>query len=159
MPSHPLQTITNLYTHLLTLTPTSPPSALDHFASYFSPSCKVYLKSMREANDPAVDHAAIVRHLRDYLKDQVLEQRNVVSQAVSEDGEGARVFLEMENRYNVHGQILDRFPETLVATFDEEGLINSFKLYSCRSHVIMLIQSATGEGPYSEEMMKNPHSH
>ncbi|KAH0490731.1 hypothetical protein TgHK011_002187 [Trichoderma gracile] len=152
MSPQPLDTITAIYNHLLTLHPSSSPNALDKFASYFSPSCKVYLKSMREANDPAVDRAAIVNHLRDYLKDQVLEQRNVISQSVSEDG--GRVFVEMENRYNVHGQILDRFPETLVATFDEEGLVESFKLYSCRSHIVMLIQTATGEGPYSEEVMK-----
>ncbi|TFA98190.1 hypothetical protein CCMA1212_010009 [Trichoderma ghanense] len=154
MSPQPLDQITQIYNHLLTLTPDSPPKALETFASYFSPSCKVYLKSMREAKDPALDRAAIVEHLRDYLKDQVLEQRNVISQSVSEEGERARVFVEMENRYNVHGQILDRFPETLVATFDEEGLVNSFKLYSCRSHIVMLIQKATGEGPYSQEMMK-----
>jgi hypothetical protein len=155
MPPQPIEKITKIYTHLLTLHPESSPDALDQFASYFSPSCRVYLKSMREANDPATDRAAIVSHLRDYLKDQVLEQRNVISQSVGEDGEGGvRVFVEMENRYNVHGQILDRFPETLVATFDEEGLVNSFKLYSCRSHIVMLIQTATGEGPYSEEVMK-----
>ncbi|KAL6867068.1 hypothetical protein J3F83DRAFT_715337 [Trichoderma novae-zelandiae] len=155
MSPKPLETIDAIYTHLQTLRPTSSPEDLDKIASYFAPSCKVYLKSMRENKDPALDRAAVVKHLRDLLKDQVLEQRNVVSQSVSEDG--ARAFVEMENTYTVHGQTLERFPETLVATFDEEGLVNSFKLYSCRSHFVMMIQTATGEGPYSEEYLKIAH--
>ncbi|KAL7943414.1 hypothetical protein V8C42DRAFT_346865 [Trichoderma barbatum] len=91
------------------------------------------------------------------MEDQYLEKRKVVSQLFGE--EDSRVFIEMENRYNIHSKVLDDFPETLVATFDDEGLVNSFKLYSCRSHVVMMIQAATGEGPDSEEMMKDPHLH
>ncbi|PTB66213.1 hypothetical protein BBK36DRAFT_4467 [Trichoderma citrinoviride] len=154
-PTKPIETINEIYSAYTRLRPDSSAKDLEAFASFFSPSCKVYLRSMREAKEPAVDRANIIEHLRDILKDQFLEERDVISQSVSEDGK--RVFVEMENRYNVHGQVLDRFPETLVATFDEEGLVSSFKLYSCRSHFVMMIQKATGEGPYSEEFLKSEH--
>lgn len=46
------------------------------------------------------------------------------------------------------GQILDPFYETTVVVFDEEGLIVELKQYSCRSHIVEIIQEQTGIGPY-----------
>ncbi|UKZ77051.1 hypothetical protein TrVFT333_004768 [Trichoderma virens FT-333] len=144
--------LNTLYSQYESLRPESSDADLEKFASLFSDNCTVFLKSMREAKDPAVNRQAIVAVLREMMKDQYLEKRKVVSQLINE--QDSRAFVEMENRYNVHSKVLDDFPETLVATFDDEGLVNTFKLYSCRSHLVMMIQAATGEGPYSEEIMK-----
>lgn len=144
--------LNTLYTQYEALRPDSPDSELEKFASLFSDNCTVFLKSMREAKDPALSRQAIVADLRDMMKDQYLEKRKVVSQLVSETD--SRVFSEMQNRYNIHNKVMDDFPETVVATFDSEGLVNSFKLFGCRSHFALMIQAATGVGPYSEEMMK-----
>ncbi|KAK0765821.1 hypothetical protein N5P37_001760 [Trichoderma harzianum] len=149
--------LNTLYSQYESLRPDSSDADLEKFASLFSNNCTVFLKSMREAKDPDLNRQAIVSTLREMMKDQYLEKRKVVSQQINE--QDSRVFLEMENRYNVHSKVLEDFPETLVATFDDEGLVDTFKLYSCRSHFVMMIQAATGEGPYSEEMMKNPHLH
>ncbi|RFU75734.1 hypothetical protein TARUN_6493 [Trichoderma arundinaceum] len=144
-----------LYTQLEALRPESSDADLEKFASLFSNDCDVYLRSMREVKDPALNRQDIVTQLRDIMKDQYFEKRKIVSQVVSE--KDSRVFSEMENRYNVHQHIFAAFPETLVATFDDEGLVNSFKLYSCRSHIAKAIQKATGNGPYSEAYMQGPH--
>ena len=81
-----------------------------------------------------------------------MQSHHVISQVVDE--KASRVFSEMENRYSIHGYIADQFPETAVVQFNDEGLIRTFKLYSCRSHLVMFIQKATGLGPYSEACMK-----
>ncbi|KAM0252358.1 hypothetical protein ACHAQJ_007740 [Trichoderma viride] len=140
-----------LYSQLETLRPDSPDSDLESFASFFSNNCVVNFESMREAKEPSLGRQGVVAKLRDTMKHLYLEKRKVVSQVISE--KDLRVFSEMENRYNVHTKVLDDFPETLVATFDGEGLINSFRLYGCRSHILIMIQGATGEGPFSAEEM------
>ncbi|KAL7935105.1 hypothetical protein V8C35DRAFT_300730 [Trichoderma chlorosporum] len=147
--------IDTIYSQYTSLRPDSSDADLDKFASLFSDDCAVYLKSMREAKEPAVNRKAIVDTLREMMKDQYLEDRKVVSSLVSE--KDSRVYVEMQNRYIVHSKPMEDFPETLVATFDNEGLVKSFKLYSCRSHFVHAIQGATGEGPYSEDFMKNFH--
>lgn len=139
------------YAKLEALRPDSPLSDFENFASLFSDDCAVYLRSMREVKEPALNRLAIVSQLQDIMKDLYFEKRKVVSQVVSEAD--ARAFVEMENKYHVYETVFDAFPETLVATFDDEGLISSFKLYSCRSHIVKVIQENTGLGPYSDEYM------
>lgn len=56
----------------------------------------------------------------------------------------------MKNKLLVLGEILDPFYETAVLSFNEEGLITEWKMYSCRSHVVAIVQMKTGMGPYSE---------
>jgi hypothetical protein len=141
-----------LYSQLEVIRSDSPVSDLETFASFFSQDCVVNLESMREIKEPALGRQGVVAKLQETTKHLYLEKRKVVSQAISE--KDMRVFSEMRNRYNVHTQELDDFPEILVATFNDEGLINSFRHYSCRSPIVGLIQSATGEGPYNEEEMK-----
>lgn len=124
---------------------------LESFASFFSEDCVVNFESMRESKEPSIGREGVVAKVRDVLKHMYLEQRTVVSQMISESD--SRVFSEMKNRYNVHTEVVDDFPETLVATFDDEGLITNFRLYGCRNHILILIQKATGEGPFSAQEM------
>ncbi|UKZ88721.1 uncharacterized protein TrAFT101_004460 [Trichoderma asperellum] len=140
-----------LYNQLETLRPDSSNDELESFAAFFSEDCVVNFESMREANDPSLGREGVVAKLRDVMKHLYLERRTVVSQTISESE--SLVFSEMRNRYNVHSEVLDDFPETLVATFDDEGLITNFRLYGCRSHILIMIQKATGEGPFSAEEM------
>lgn len=140
-----------LYNQLEALRPDSSDAELLSFASFFAEDCVVNFESMREAKDPSRGRDGVVAKLRDLMKHLYLEQRTVVSQVISEAD--MRVFSEMRNRYNVHSEVLDDFPETLVATFDDEGLITNFSLYGCRSHILIMIQKATGNGPFSAEEM------
>lgn len=140
-----------LYNQLETLRPDSSDAELHSFASFFAEDCVVNFESMREAKEPSRGRDGVVAKLRDLMKHFYLEQRTVVSQMISESD--LRVFSEMKNRYNVHSEVLDDFPETLVATFDDEGLITNFSLYGCRSHILIMIQKATGNGPFSAEEM------
>ncbi|EHK41562.1 hypothetical protein TRIATDRAFT_84644 [Trichoderma atroviride IMI 206040] len=140
-----------LYNQLEGLRPDSSDAELVAFASFFAQDCVVNFESMREAKEPSLGRDGVVAKLRDQMKHLYLEQRTVVSQVISESD--MRVFSEMRNRYNVHSEVLDDFPETLVATFDDEGLITNFSLYGCRSHILIMIQKATGNGPFSAEEM------
>ncbi|KAK8913063.1 hypothetical protein VCV18_012016 [Metarhizium anisopliae] len=60
------------------------------FASFFAEDSAVYLCSMREHVDPAkavqppLSTAATIEHLRDIPKDQMLEERRIVSQVTNE---------------------------------------------------------------------------
>lgn len=123
----------------------------DDFAALFANDCEVYLRSMREHKTPARSHAEIVEHLQDILKDQFLSKYRVVSQGFDEGSR--RVYTELANDYNIHGKVLPSFAETCIATFDSDGRIKTFKLYSCRSDLVFLIQKATGQGPYSQEYL------
>jgi hypothetical protein len=140
-----------LYNQLEALRPDSSDAELDSFASFFSEDCVVNFESMREVKEPSLGRQGVVEKLRDVMRHLYLEQRTVVSQVISESDK--RVFSEMKNRYNVHSEVLEDLPETLVATFDDEGFITNFSLYGCRSHILIMIQKATGLGPFSAEEM------
>ncbi|KAM0517446.1 hypothetical protein ACHAPE_004977 [Trichoderma viride] len=140
-----------LYNQLEALRPDSSDAELLAFASFFAKDCVLNYESMREAKEPALGRDGVVAKLRDVMKHQYLEQRTVVSQMISESD--MRVFSEMRNRYIVHSEVLDDFPETLVATFDDEGLITNFSLYCCKSSMLIMIQKATGNGPFSAQEM------
>ncbi|KAG8423111.1 hypothetical protein J3459_008351 [Metarhizium acridum] len=142
----------DIYDQLARLRPDSPPEEFLKFASFFAEDSTVYLRSMREHADPAQGRAAIIEHLRDILKDQILEERRIVSQATNQDEN--HIFSEMENKYTVHGQILDPFHEVAVVTFSDAGLVSLWKQYSCRSPFVFFIQKATGVGPYNESVVK-----
>ncbi|KAM0482429.1 hypothetical protein ACHAPX_002947 [Trichoderma viride] len=140
-----------LYNQLEALRPDSSDAELLAFASFFAQDCVVNFESMREAREPTLGQDGVVAKLRDVMKHQYLEQRTVVSQMISESDR--RVFSEMRNRYIVHSEVLEDFPETLVATFDDEGLITNFSLYCCKSNMLIMIQKATGNGPFSAQEM------
>lgn len=137
-----------IYRKYETLRADSPESDFESFASHFAEDCKVFLRSMREHKTPAINRQGIIQQLHDILKDQYLEKSRVSGQAFDE--ENMRVFAEIENTYNIHGKILPSFPETCVATFNEDGRVTTLKLYCCRSDIVFLIQKATGAGPYSK---------
>ena len=73
----------------------------------------------------------------------------MLSSATSADGR--TVVCEMKNRLNVMGHSLNDSYETAIATFDAEGLIKEFKVYCCRSHLMVVVQAVTGLGPYDKE--------
>ncbi|KAM3514837.1 hypothetical protein MY11210_001561 [Beauveria gryllotalpidicola] len=123
----------------------------ESFASAFTDDCEVHLRSMREHKTPARSRREIIDHLHDILKDQCLTQYHIVSLAVDEDN--MRIYCEMANSYNIHGKSLPFFAETAIVTFNPDGLVKTFKLYSCRSDLVFLIQKATGSGPYSQEYL------
>ena len=141
-----------LYQVLATLRLDSQPEEFTKFASFFADDGIAYLKSMREHDEPSIGRQGIINGIKDVLKDQCLENRRVVS--ISTNDRERTVFTEMEMRYVVHAEVLDPFHETSVAVFNGDGLITNFKIYSCRSHIVMLIQKQTGLGPYSAEVMR-----
>ncbi len=140
------------YDTMQRLTLKSSPEEFSRFASFFDEKCIVYLQSMRERSTPSLGRQGVIDGLKDNLKDYYLDERRVLSRSISDDG--LRIFCEMENRLVVHGRVLDPFPETAVVVFDKDGLITSFKLYSCRSHLVRYIQEETGRGPYTKESLE-----
>ncbi|KAL7903016.1 hypothetical protein HDV64DRAFT_2501 [Trichoderma sp. TUCIM 5745] len=140
-----------LYNQLEGLRADSSDAELDSIAFFFAEDCVINFESTLETKEPSRGRDGLVAKLRDSMKHMHLEQRTVVSQMISESD--MRVFSEMRNRYNVHSEVLDDFPETLVATFDDEGLITNFSLYGSRKRILIMIQKATGNGPFSAEEM------
>lgn len=140
-----------VYHQLSVLRQESTPAEFEKFAQFFAEDCTAYLRSMREHAEPAIGRTAVVNHLKDILNDHDFDRRSVISQSVNE--QESRVFCEMENRYMIHGQPLDPCHETAVVVFDADGLISNFKQYSCRSHIVMMIQRATGVGPYHDSII------
>ncbi|KAF4636458.1 hypothetical protein G7Y89_g1618 [Cudoniella acicularis] len=130
------------------LTSNSTTEEFDAFSAFFSESCITYLQSMREFDEPSIGRQATINALRDGLKQQHVVERRILSRAIAADG--LTVFSEMRNRLHVLGQTLDPFFETAVVVFNSEGFITEFKLYSCRSHIVEIIQEKTGKGPYVE---------
>jgi hypothetical protein len=137
-----------LYSTIQSLKSTSSSQDFDAFGAFFDKDCTVYLKSMREHADPSIGRQAAVDSLREILAQYHIEERRVLSRATTEDG--STVIVEMKNSLNVLGDILDPFYETAVAVFNEGGLITGLKTYSCRSHIVGMIQEKTGEGPYAK---------
>ena len=147
-----LKHLNAVYSQLEGLRPGSASDEFEKVASFFAEDSTVYLRSMREHAEPARGREAIIDHLKDILKDQIFEKRRVVSQTISE--QDSQIWSEMENRYTVHNQLLDPFHEVAVVTFDNSGLVSTWKQYSCRSHIVMLIQKATGIGPFNETVLR-----
>jgi len=144
--------IDSLFEEWEALKPDSPAASFEHFASFFSTNCHAWLLSMREINEPSIGREGVAAGIEAAVKDSEIIERRVVGRA----GSGNKVFIESLSKLSVHGQKMDSFPETAVITFDEEGLIADFKIYSCRSPLVFLIQKATGKGPYSKEEMCHP---
>ncbi|KAH8658290.1 hypothetical protein BX600DRAFT_500260 [Xylariales sp. PMI_506] len=139
-----------LYDIWVKLTPDSPETAFEEFASKFSQDSTAWLKSMREIREPSLGREGVIEGIKLAVKDsQILERRVVArSASVSDTGSG-KIFVESSNRVKVYGKDIETFPETAVVEFDSEGgLIKDFKLYSCRSPIVELIQELTGDGPY-----------
>jgi hypothetical protein len=136
------------YSKIQSLKSTSSPEDFDAFGAFFDKDCIAYLKSMREYAEPSIGRQAAMDTLKEILAEYHIEERRVLSRATSEDG--STVIVEMKNRLNVLGDTLDPFYETVVATFNDEGLISELKTYSCRSHIVGMIQDKTGVGPYSK---------
>ncbi|KUJ06792.1 uncharacterized protein LY89DRAFT_397492 [Mollisia scopiformis] len=143
-----LTKLKDLYQAIDSLKPTSTPEEFQTISAFFSPTCTTYLKSMREYDEPSLGRTATISSLQDNLKIQHVVNRHIISQSTSADG--LTVYCEMKNRLHVLGQTLDPFYETAVVVFDEEGLITEFKNYSCRSHIVEIVQEQTGLGPYAE---------
>jgi hypothetical protein len=137
-----------LYSKMQSLNSTSSPGDFDAFGAFFDKHCTAYLKSMREYAEPSIGRQAAIDTLKEILAEYHIEERRVLSRATSEDG--STVIVEMKNRLSVLGGTLDPFYETVVATFNDEGLISELKTYSCRSHIVGMIQEKTGVGPYSK---------
>lgn len=127
---------------------TSSSQDFDAFGAFFDKDCTVYLQSMREYADPSIGRQAAIDSLKEILAQYNIEERRVLSRATTEDG--STVIVEMKNSLNVLGDTLDPYYETTVAIFNEEGLITGLKTYSCRSHIVGMIQEKTGEGPYAK---------
>lgn len=141
-----------IFAQLQSLKPDSPLLDFEKAASFFAPDCTAYLRSMRERSTPAIGREAVIKHLQEIVKEYQLQKHHVISQAVDE--KASRIFSEMENQYLIHGYTVDPFPETVIAVFNTDGLISSFKLYCCQSHLVHFMQVATGRGPYSAAYMK-----
>lgn len=146
-------TLDALYNTWQSLRKTSSAADLEAFAAFFSPNSTVWLESMREHLTPSRGRDGIVQTMRANLEHYHLQEQRVISQSGGMDD--TRMFCEMKNRLVVEGAVLDPFYETAVVVFDDAGLIVDLKLYSCRSHIVMLIQEKTGEGPYSEQEMQH----
>ncbi|KAH8896762.1 hypothetical protein GQ53DRAFT_890092 [Thozetella sp. PMI_491] len=141
-----------LYALLETLREDSSQEEFDKFGAFFAEDATAYLRSMREHREPSIGRQAIIDDMKAILKDQFLATRRIVSSSFNE--RDMKLFTEMENTIHVHSDVLDPFHETAIVAFNNDGLINNFKVYSCRSHIVMLIQKHTGLGPYNEEEMK-----
>ncbi|CZR67237.1 uncharacterized protein PAC_17136 [Phialocephala subalpina] len=138
----------NLFQTIDGLTSNSTTEELEAFGAFFSENCTTYLQSMREFDEPSIGRQATINALRNGLKQQHVVERRILSLAIATDGLTA--FSEMRNRLHVLGQTLDPFFETAVVVFNNEGFITEFKLYSCRSHIVEIVQEQTGKGPYAE---------
>ncbi|KAH8816622.1 hypothetical protein F5884DRAFT_829802 [Xylogone sp. PMI_703] len=138
----------DFYKTMDALSPSSEPERYDAFAAFFSDDCTAYLKSMREYDEPSNGRKAVVDSLKEILKEYHVHERRILSHSTSSDGR--TVFCEMNNVMHVLGQALDPFYETAVAAFNEQGLIIEYKQYSCRSHIVEIVQDKTGLGPYGK---------
>ncbi|KAK6949459.1 hypothetical protein Daesc_009539 [Daldinia eschscholtzii] len=135
-----------LYDTWTSLTPTSPPSDFEKFAAFFDENCYAWLFSMRELAEPSIGRQGVIDGVKEVLKLQRIEERRVVERFAS--ARGSKISVEMKNRYNVVGEDLDTFWETVTAEFNDKGLITDFKVHCCRSPMVAIIQKVTGEGPY-----------
>jgi hypothetical protein len=144
-----------LYHTVDSLKSTSTPEELAAFGALFSENCITYLRSMREFETPSVGRQATIDELKEILAQYHVAERRTLSRSVSISADGSStVFSESKNKLHVLGESLDPFYETAVVTFDNEGLIQGLKNYSCRSHIVEIIQRETGVGPYAEGIVR-----
>jgi hypothetical protein len=139
----------DLYTTIQNLSPSSPDADFEKVGTFFASSSKAYLKNMREHDQPAKGREEIIQKLKEIMTEkhwQIVE-RQVLSSCVTSDR--SRVFCETRKRLLVCGKLVDSFYETEVAVFDERGLIEELRLYSCWSPIASVIQQVTGKGPYA----------
>jgi len=132
------QRLTSLLELYETLSASSPDDDLRSFAAYFAPSAKAYLYSMRDK--PAIGRDEIVQTLRSILLEISLDQGNIIT--LLDTSDGAKVIAELQSTLDVLGTKLN-YPQTLVATFDSQGLIEELKTYACQSHMVAIKQKAT----------------
>ncbi|KAH9892294.1 hypothetical protein F4778DRAFT_315030 [Xylariomycetidae sp. FL2044] len=176
----PASRLDALLAHWQRLTPSSPDAQFQAFASFFAADCTAWLLSMREVASPSVGRAGVVQGIRDAVATAQVKDRRVVSLATSttttsttsttststtstKNASTKVVFCETANTIVVHGHVVENFPETVVARFnndnddedEEEGgqLIVDLKVYSCRSPVVEIVQAVTGAGPYRPELV------
>ena len=142
----------SLYELWQKLGPASSDELFDEFGAFFDESCVAWLKSMREWDSPSIGRNNVIAKAKEIAKIQQLKERRVLSRCSSETG--LRVVCEMKNALNVLGKPLDPFYESVMITFNEEGLITDFNNYSCRSPIVAIVQAVTGNGPYSEHDAK-----
>lgn len=138
--------MTNLHTKLdafhdaiQALSPTSPASDFEKFASFLDPNGTFYLGGMNEP--PIVGRELAIEGMKKLLTYWKLCERNVVARTVSADGTVAMA--EMDNLLEIRGTPLI-FKEAEVAQFNDEGLICVFKLY-CDSRPIEEIMARKGD--------------
>jgi hypothetical protein len=147
-----------LYAIIQDLRPTSSSEDFDKFASYLTPDCTAYLKSMNSHNIPATSRSEAIEDIQEVLGKYYIEERKVLFYALASDNH--TMICETEKRINVMGETIESFPETEVVTFDDEGLIKVLKLYCCWSPIVRIVQDKTGKGPYSEgEVWEEFESH
>ncbi|WMI38775.1 uncharacterized protein CLAFUR5_20137 [Fulvia fulva] len=124
----------------------SPPEHCSHFSTFFTTNCLTQVRSMRE---PVLHgRSAAISDLKERLNYWHLDEPRIISRTTSDDG--MTVILEMANKLSILGDVIDPFPETVVARFDEGGCIESLKGYNCQSPVVYIVQQKTGKGPYTE---------
>jgi hypothetical protein len=145
-----------LYQTIDNLKPTSTPEEFTAFGAFFAENCTVYLKSMREYEKPSIGRAATISSLKEILLEYHVAERRTLSRSVTTSADGAEermiVYSEAKNKLHVLGQNLDPFYETAVVTFvrvGEDWVVSELKNYSCRSHIIEIMQRETGKGPYA----------
>lgn len=143
-----LSKIDALYDTWTHLSKSSSPSELQSFFAFFAPNCTTNLKSMREPADHGRD--AALSTLKQSLAVQKIEEVHVKTRIVSEDG--LMVIQEMNNAVDILGTKFE-LPEVVVIKFAEDGLIDQFQIYCCRSPVVRAVQEVTDRGPYSQEEM------
>lgn len=135
-----------LYDVWLNLSLESSPSDFEAFAAFFDEDCTAWLLSMRELDTPSHHRQGVIQGIKEVLKNTRLNERRVIERF--ESAGGSKISCEMSNSLTVQGRVLDPFPETVTAVFNDKGLITDFKLYACRSPIVAIIQEVTGEGPY-----------
>ena len=116
--------------------------------NFFAKDCTTFVFSMREYDEPSIGREATIEKYREALTLYHVHERRILSHSTSPDGK--TIYCEMKNCVHVFDEALDPFYETVVAVFNDEGLIKELRQYSCRSHIVEIIQAKTGEGPYSE---------
>lgn len=139
----------DLYITVKNLSPSSPDAEFEEFGAFFASNGRAYLKNMREYDQPAKGREQIIQKLKEIMTEKQwrLAERQVLSSSVTPYD--SRVFCETRKRLLVCGKPVDPFYETEVAIFDDQGLIEELRLYSCWSPIASVIQQVTGKGPYA----------
>ena len=144
----------DLYILWASLRPESRDEQFIAFGDYFHPDCVAWLSSMRDYANPSRGRKEIIEFVKTSLKNHHYESRGIVSRSYSEDG--LKISIEGKASMNIMGTLLENVYEAMVATFDQStGLISDIKIYTCRSHLVLVLQSKTGRGPYSEAYLQS----